>query len=105
MALADISVLSVELVVSAQTKSGTNTVHGSVFEFMRNDHLQARNPFTQSLPIFGTNGRTIPVTRHSWSNPANASTVPALPTGVAVSASPSAFMVHVSSALLPLLGC
>jgi len=50
-------------VVSAQTKSGTNTVHGSVFEFMRNDHLQARNPFTQSLPIFGTNGRTIPVTQ------------------------------------------
>lgn len=50
-------------VVSAQTKSGTNTVHGSVFEFLRNDHLQARNPFTQSLPIFGTGGRTIPVTQ------------------------------------------
>ncbi len=50
-------------VVSAQTKSGTNSIHGSVFEFMRNDHLQARNPFTQSLPIYGSNGRQIPVTQ------------------------------------------
>lgn len=50
-------------VVSAQTKSGTNAIHGSLFEFMRNDHMQARNPFTQSLPIFGTNGRKIPVTQ------------------------------------------
>ena len=48
---------SAAAVVSAQTKSGTNAVHGSGFEFLRNDHLQARNPFTQSLPIFGTNGR------------------------------------------------
>src|SRR5438477_2392048 len=54
---------SAAAVVSAQTKSGTNTIHGSGFEFMRNDHLQARNPFTQSLPIFGTNGRQIPVTQ------------------------------------------
>lgn len=50
-------------VVSAQTKSGTNAFHGNGFEFLRNDHMQARNPFTQSLPIFGTNGRTIPVTQ------------------------------------------
>lgn len=50
-------------VVSAQTKSGTNRIHGSVFEFLRNDHLQARNPFTQSLPIYGSNGRGIPVTQ------------------------------------------
>ncbi len=54
---------SAAAVVSAQTKSGTNAMHGSVFEFLRNDHLQARNPFTQSLPIFGTNGRKIPVTQ------------------------------------------
>ena len=54
---------SAAAVVSAQTKSGTNAVHGSGFEFLRNDHLQGRNPFTQSLPIFGSNGRTIPVTQ------------------------------------------
>ena len=54
---------SAAAVVSAQTKSGTNTLHGSGFEFLRNDHLQARNPFTQSLPIFGTGGRKIPVTQ------------------------------------------
>jgi len=54
---------SAAAVVSAQTKSGTNAIHGSAFEFLRNDHMQARNPFTQSLPIFGSNGRTIPVTQ------------------------------------------
>ena len=50
-------------VVSSQTKSGTNQLHGSGFEFLRNDHLQARNPFTQARPIFGSNGRMIPVTQ------------------------------------------
>ncbi|MBV9224469.1 MAG: carboxypeptidase regulatory-like domain-containing protein, partial [Acidobacteriaceae bacterium] len=54
---------SAAAVVSSQTKSGTNALHGSAFEFLRNDHLQARNPFTQSLPIYGTNGRLIPVTQ------------------------------------------
>ena len=39
-------------VVSAQTKSGTNTIHGSVFEFLRNNVMQARNPFTQSKVRF-----------------------------------------------------
>jgi len=46
--------------VSAQTRSGTNQMHGSVFEYLRNDHMQARDPFSQSVPI---NGRTIPVTQ------------------------------------------
>jgi outer membrane receptor protein involved in Fe transport len=50
------------MVVSAQTKSGTNELHGSLFEFIRNSKLQARDPFTQSQPFFGGNGRTIPVT-------------------------------------------
>lgn len=50
-------------VVSAQTKSGTNALHGSVFEFLRNNVMQARNPFTQSRVITGTNGRTIPLTQ------------------------------------------
>jgi hypothetical protein len=34
-------------VVSVQTKSGTNEIHGSVFAFRQNDVLQARNPFSQ----------------------------------------------------------
>jgi hypothetical protein len=50
-------------VVSAQTKSGTNALHGSLFEFLRNDRFQARNPFTQSRPIPNSNGRLIPVTQ------------------------------------------
>ncbi len=50
------------MVVSSQTKSGANQIHGSLFEFMRNDHMQARDPFVQAQPIFGANGRTIPVT-------------------------------------------
>lgn len=48
-------------VVSAQTRSGTNEIHGSGFWFLRNNELQARNPFSQALPIPGTGGRLIPV--------------------------------------------
>jgi hypothetical protein len=50
-------------VVSAQTKSGTNAIHGSVFEFLRNDKMQARNPFTQSRAIPNSGGRLIPLTQ------------------------------------------
>jgi outer membrane receptor protein involved in Fe transport len=50
-------------VVSSQTKSGTNDLHFSAFEFLRNDHFNARNPFTQFNPIRGTNNRYIPVTQ------------------------------------------
>ena len=35
-------------VVSVQTKSGTNSIHGSIFNFRQNDVFQARNPFSQS---------------------------------------------------------
>jgi hypothetical protein len=49
-------------VISAQTKSGTNELHGVVSEFLRNDHLMARNPFTQFQKIRGTD-RYIPVTQ------------------------------------------
>jgi hypothetical protein len=31
--------------INALTKSGTNTTHGSLFEYFRNDHLDARNFF------------------------------------------------------------
>jgi outer membrane receptor protein involved in Fe transport len=34
-------------VVSVQTKSGRNSLFGSVFEFHQDDRLQSRNPFTQ----------------------------------------------------------
>ena len=50
-------------VVSAQTKSGTNSLHGSAFEFLRNNVFQARNPFTQSRPIPNSGGKLIPLTQ------------------------------------------
>jgi hypothetical protein len=50
-------------VVSAQTRSGTNDFHAVAFEFLKNDHFNARNPFTQFNPIRGTNNRYIPVTQ------------------------------------------
>src|SRR5215510_9071597 len=34
-------------VVSVQTRSGTNELQGSAFEYYRGDRFQARNPFTQ----------------------------------------------------------
>src|SRR5947207_1097906 len=42
-------------VVSVQTKSGTNSLHGSGYEFHLDDRLQERNPFSQSQadPITG----------------------------------------------------
>src|SRR5436309_1421230 len=35
-------------VVSVQTKSGTNAIHGSAFESYLGDRLQSRNPFSQA---------------------------------------------------------
>ncbi|MBI4454885.1 MAG: TonB-dependent receptor [Acidobacteria bacterium] len=37
-------------VISLVTKSGTNEFHGSVFEFLRNDNLDARNFFDPGAP-------------------------------------------------------
>ena len=48
--------------VTAQTKSGSNSLHGSAFLYRRSDAQQARDPFSQSLP---QNGRFIPSTLHS----------------------------------------
>jgi outer membrane receptor protein involved in Fe transport len=48
-------------VVSVQTKSGTNEVHGSLFNFRQSDRFQARNPFSQAEPDPLT-GRFIPNT-------------------------------------------
>jgi hypothetical protein len=48
-------------IVTAQTKSGSNKLHGSLFEFRRSDATQARDPFTQTAPNPVT-GRLIPST-------------------------------------------
>src|SRR5215813_2058599 len=62
-------------VVSAQTRSGANDFHAVGFEFLRNDHLNARNPFTQfqkiraadfsatGVNIFDPAGNTAPANR------------------------------------------
>jgi hypothetical protein len=46
-------------VVASQTKSGSNSLHGSVFGFRRSDATQARDPFAQKTPDPVT-GRLIP---------------------------------------------
>ena len=46
-------------VVSTSTKSGSNEYHGSAFMFRRNDLTQARDPFSQSVPI-DASGRLLP---------------------------------------------
>ncbi len=40
-------------VVNLVTKSGTNTFHGSGWEYFRNENLDARNPFTDINPATG----------------------------------------------------
>ena len=49
-------------VVSVQTKSGTNQIHGSAFEFFQNAALQARNPFRQAR-VDPLTGKFIPDTK------------------------------------------
>lgn len=51
-----------QAVISAQTKSGTNQVHGSGFWYRRDQHGAARDPFAQSQPIPGTGGAFLPPT-------------------------------------------
>ena len=50
--------------VTAQTKSGSNSLHGSAFEFRRSDAQQARDPFTESTPNNIT-GKFIPTSLHN----------------------------------------
>jgi hypothetical protein len=57
--------------VSVVTQSGTNQLHGSVFEFLRNSNLDARNFFDQaSVPPFRRNqfGGALggPVKKNKW---------------------------------------
>ncbi|HEY7116133.1 MAG TPA: carboxypeptidase-like regulatory domain-containing protein, partial [Tepidisphaeraceae bacterium] len=51
-----------QAVISAQTKLGTNNLHGSGFWYRRDANGAARDPFAQSQPIPGTNGRFVPFT-------------------------------------------
>src|SRR3974390_362624 len=44
-----------QAVVSAVTKSGTNTVHGSAYEYLRNDKMDARNFFAAQKPAYRRN--------------------------------------------------
>lgn len=48
-------------VVIAQTKSGTNQIHGSAFGYRRTDATQARDPFAQSV-VNPVTGKFIPHT-------------------------------------------
>jgi len=50
--------------VTGQTRSGSNSFHGSAFEYWRSDVLQARDPFTEFAPDPLT-GRFIPGTLHN----------------------------------------
>jgi hypothetical protein len=55
---------AVASVVTAQTKSGSNELHGSAFYFRRSDAQQARDPFTQSPDQANpVTGRTVPPSR------------------------------------------
>ena len=62
-------------VVTVQTKSGTDTFHGTLFEYLRNNNLNARNFFSPTVPalkqnIFGgTIGGPIFLPGHRPKNP------------------------------------
>jgi hypothetical protein len=51
-----------QALISAQTKSGSNRFHGSLFEFRRSNVGAARDPFAQSRPLTGTTDKFIPPT-------------------------------------------
>ncbi len=42
-------------VINASIRSGTNDWHGTLFEFLRNSKLNARDPFAATIPQFGYN--------------------------------------------------
>jgi len=48
-------------VINMVTKSGTNRLHGSLYEFLRNDKLDARNTFAVAKPPFRYNNTALPL--------------------------------------------
>src|SRR5438552_7725529 len=50
-------------VVSVQTKSGSNDIHGSAFEFLQRDKFRARNPFSEPDVVNPLTGRVLPQTK------------------------------------------
>jgi hypothetical protein len=53
-------------VVSVRTKSGSNALHGSAFEFHQRDEFFARNPFTQFQPDPASGQLIPPRERHQF---------------------------------------
>ena len=49
--------------MSVVTKSGTNQIHGSAFEFHQTDKFQARNPYSQPDVANPITGRVLPETK------------------------------------------
>jgi len=55
-------------IMNAVTKSGSNGIHGDVFEFLRNDKLDARNFFDPSRGVFRRNQFGYAVGGPLWKN-------------------------------------
>ena len=55
---------AVAAVVTAQTKSGTNSFHGSIFDYRRTDDTEASNPYNQVVKNPVT-GRLIPSAKYN----------------------------------------
>jgi hypothetical protein len=55
---------AVAAVVTAQTKSGTNSFHGDLFDYRRTDATLARNPYTQIVANPVT-GRIVPAAKYN----------------------------------------
>jgi len=54
-------------IVNVSTRSGTNGFHGEVFNYFRNEALDARNYFNRGAPfITGTPGRKAPLKRNNF---------------------------------------
>jgi hypothetical protein len=56
--------------INAATKAGTNEFHGDIFEFLRNNALNAQNFFTNASPNEAKDTLAQPVWRRAW-RPAN----------------------------------
>ena len=57
---------SAGMVAQYVTRSGTNTLHGSLFEFNRNRTTFAADPFTEKLPGTGKEGKGFGVAPFNW---------------------------------------